>query len=203
MAAVATSDTAAREIRELHSDIMAALQSSLEKAVRIGELLAQRKAALPHGRFIPWIEAHLPFSDRTARNYMRLFRERDRWLKSESVSDLRLGAAYKLLAGPAVNEPRKLIVVPEIRDLLPPHSTPEYETLALNIQRWGCLDAIDVWEPHGIILDGHARYAICKRHGISFETRPARYGGSPRLTRTQAEIFRIEGQLSRRNHSPG
>lgn len=85
------------EIFKLHDEITGHLKQSLEKAVRIGELLSHTKEALRHGEFGPWIEKNVPFTDRTARNYMRLYSERDR-LKTETVSDLK--TAYRLLAAP-------------------------------------------------------------------------------------------------------
>ena len=85
------------EITELHNDIAGHLQQSLDKAIRIGELLAEQKQSLKHGEFTSWIAAHLPFTDRTARNYMRLHENREK-LKTETVSDLT--SAYKLLTAP-------------------------------------------------------------------------------------------------------
>ncbi len=85
------------EITRLHNEIIGHLQTSLEKAIRIGELLTEQKAALKHGRFLPWIKGNLPFSERTSRNYMRLYRERGR-LKTANVADL--STAYRLLTEP-------------------------------------------------------------------------------------------------------
>jgi hypothetical protein len=89
------SSPAIAEIRNLHGEIVAAAKTTLAHAVRIGELLADIKAGLNHGEWLPWCSTNLPFTDRTARNYVRLFQHRDR-LKSETVSDL--GDAYRLLA---------------------------------------------------------------------------------------------------------
>jgi hypothetical protein len=83
------------EIGKLHSEIIGHLKTSLAKAVRIGELLTEQKGSLKHGQFTPWIESNLPFTDRTAQNYMRCYRERDR-LKTETVSDLK--SAYRVLS---------------------------------------------------------------------------------------------------------
>lgn len=85
------------EINRLHREIDAALRTSLEKAIRIGELLAEQKAALRHGQWGAWVEANLSFTIRTATNYMGLYKNRNR-LKSETVSDL--AGAYRLLAAP-------------------------------------------------------------------------------------------------------
>lgn len=88
---------AAAEIIRLHGEIEAAYQTSLDRAIRIGELLAQQKEALEHGQFLPWVAEHLPFSERTAQNYMRVFSRRAE-LKSATVADLT--KAYRLLAPP-------------------------------------------------------------------------------------------------------
>lgn len=86
--------TRIQEIVRLHSEVAGLLRQTLEKAIRIGQLLSEQKQTLKHGEFTPWIEANIPFTDRTARNYMRIYRERDR-LKTEMVSDLK--GAYALL----------------------------------------------------------------------------------------------------------
>jgi hypothetical protein len=88
------SDKRAAEIAQLHKTLMCKLRASVVQAIRIGELLAEQKKLLNHGEFTPWIEANLPFSDRTARNYIRLYKERAR-LKSENVSDLT--TAYRVI----------------------------------------------------------------------------------------------------------
>ena len=85
------------EIITLHNEIDGQCRVILQKAVRIGELLTEQKAKLPHGEFTPWIETNLPFTVRTAQNYMKVYRERDT-LKSENVSLLTEG--YRLLQGP-------------------------------------------------------------------------------------------------------
>jgi hypothetical protein len=84
----------AKEISALHREIRWHARVTLEKAIRIGELLTQQKQALPHGEFTPWLRANVPFTERTATNYMRVFEKREE-LKSENVSVLR--QAYKLL----------------------------------------------------------------------------------------------------------
>lgn len=86
-----------KEITDLHNEIGGYIKVTLDKAIRIGELLSQQKEELKHGEFTSWIEDNLPFTDRTARNYMNIFRNRER-LKTETVSDLT--TAYKLLEEP-------------------------------------------------------------------------------------------------------
>ena len=50
------------EIGQLHNEIIGHLKTSLEKAIRIGELLSEQKDSLKHGEFIPWIKDNLPFA---------------------------------------------------------------------------------------------------------------------------------------------
>lgn len=88
-----------QEITQLHNEIGRYLKMSLEKAIRIGELLTEQKDSLKHGGFISWVKDNLPFTDRTARNYMMLFRHRDE-LKTETVSDLGVTGGYRMLTAP-------------------------------------------------------------------------------------------------------
>jgi hypothetical protein len=83
------------EIRQLHGEIDVSLRTTLDKAIRVGELLTEQKASLEHGEWLPWIETNCPFSERTARYYIR-FWERRGELKSASVADL--AGARKLLS---------------------------------------------------------------------------------------------------------
>lgn len=110
-----------REIVTLHSEICGLLKTSLEKAVRIGELLTEQKANLKHGEFGSWIKANLPFTDRTVRNYMSFYRNRE-LLKTESVSDLT--GAYRLIG-------KKSKVSEDFQERLSKVETPE-ECLSLR-----------------------------------------------------------------------
>lgn len=89
--------TSADEIRKLHGELLEAARTTLDKAIRIGQLLKGVRASLAHGEWLPWCERNLPFTARTASNYVRVFEDRDR-LKSETVSDLT--DAYAFLAAP-------------------------------------------------------------------------------------------------------
>jgi hypothetical protein len=87
-------DIEVSEICRLHGEIIEAGRTVLAKAIRIGEILTETKANLPHGQFTPWLKK-LPFAETTARNYMRLFRNRAE-LKTATVAGLT--EAYKTLA---------------------------------------------------------------------------------------------------------
>jgi Protein of unknown function (DUF3102) len=80
------------EINRLHGEINTAALTALQKAVRIGELLIQEKARLGRNNWLPWLEANVRFSQKTANNYMRVFVIRD---KLEAGSNLK--QALKLL----------------------------------------------------------------------------------------------------------
>lgn len=87
--------TTAQKINALHNDIESLLNQGINKAIEIGELLTAKKTELPHGEFGKWITDNLIFSDRTARNYMRLFENKDKALTAGNISE-----AYKMLAEP-------------------------------------------------------------------------------------------------------
>jgi Protein of unknown function (DUF3102). len=61
------------------------LKMSVQKAIRIGELLTEQKEFVGHGNFLSWINSNLDISERTARNYMSLFSYRD---KTANIADL-------------------------------------------------------------------------------------------------------------------
>ncbi|MGA2940276.1 MAG: DUF3102 domain-containing protein [Syntrophobacteraceae bacterium] len=86
-----------QEIVELHNQVFGHLKMSLNKAERIGELLKEQKKNLGHGNFTDWIQKNLPFTVRTAQNYMRLHRG-SALIKNETVSHL--SEAYRLLVPP-------------------------------------------------------------------------------------------------------
>ncbi len=64
---------------------------------------------------------------------------------------------------------KNLVIREELQNLLPHLSESEYAGLEADIVANGCLSAIVVWGD--VIVDGHNRYEICQKHGISFEVR--------------------------------
>jgi hypothetical protein len=96
--------TTVQEINRLHQDLQALAMQSLDHAIRIGELLSKVKTQLPHGRWIPWLNSNVKFSERTARNYISVFEHRMA-LKSARVADLT--EAYKLLGNRAATSTRE------------------------------------------------------------------------------------------------
>ena len=75
------------EIVALHGQILTTARTTLDLAIRIGELLATQKASLKHGEWLPWQKDNLPFNQTTASNYMRLFSNRG---KLATIANLEL-----------------------------------------------------------------------------------------------------------------
>ena len=90
--------------------------------------------------------------------------------------------------------PRELSVDDEFQSLIPPLSYDEYERLEKSIIAEGVRDPIITW--NGTIVDGHNRYAICKKHSIGFRTTEREFE-----SRDSAKIWIIENQFGRRNLS--
>ncbi|MCL2197554.1 MAG: hypothetical protein FWB80_01390 [Defluviitaleaceae bacterium] len=85
------------------------------------------------------------------------------------------------------------IIDPQFKEVIPPLSPEERSQLEHNIlESKKCRDAIILWE--GIIIDGHNRYEICTKHGITFGIREMEFA-----TREDAMVWIIENQLGRRN----
>ena len=82
----------ATEINSLHGELIGLFKKSVQTAVQIGGLLVDVKSELPHGEFSGWMSENISFSARTGRNYMKLYKNRDKVLEAGSISD-----AYKLL----------------------------------------------------------------------------------------------------------
>lgn len=81
---------------------------------------------------------------------------------------------------------------PEFRAIVPPLTEEEYGGLEASILGEGCRDGLVVWS--GIILDGHHRYEICQKHGISFRAVEKEFD-----SREEAKIWVITNQFARRN----
>lgn len=79
-----------REILQLKNDAGNAI-------LGIGQRLLEAKAMLPHGEWLPWLTEQVEFSERTARNFMRLARE---WTNRQALADLGAAKALTLLALP-------------------------------------------------------------------------------------------------------
>src|SRR5438477_13195410 len=102
-------DLAAR-INAAHQKVVRASASMVEHAIEAGNLLLQVKESLGHGRWLPWVETHCVFSERTAQRYTLIARGRKKLEgKYDTVADLSLGAICKLIqVKPATRKKSKL-----------------------------------------------------------------------------------------------
>lgn len=80
----------------------------------------------------------------------------------------------------------------EFKSLIPPLTSEEFEKLEESILNEGCRDSLVVWQ--GILIDGHNRYEICKKHNIEFSTVEREFED-----RNDVIIWMIQNQLGRRN----
>jgi len=56
----------------------------------------------------------------------------------------------------------------ELQAYIDPLTTDEYTALERSLLAEGCRDALVLWGD--LLIDGHNRYGICKKHGIAFNT---------------------------------
>ena len=79
-----------KELNDLHQQIEGKLRSTVQDAIRAGELLTQAKDKLAHGELGKWIENNCIFSSKTAYRYMGIYE-----YKSKIVTVTNLHDAYK------------------------------------------------------------------------------------------------------------
>jgi ParB-like chromosome segregation protein Spo0J len=82
----------------------------------------------------------------------------------------------------------------EFQNLIPPLTDEEFAQLETNILRDGIRDALITW--HGILIDGHNRYRIAQKHGLTYRTVEKNFAD-----RNDAERWIILNQFGRRNLS--
>ena len=87
----------------------------------------------------------------------------------------------------------ELTINNEFYNLIPPLSLEELSSLEASLKHEGCRDPLVVW--NNTIIDGHHRYAICNKYGISFNVIE-----KPELeTELDVKLWMINNQFSRRN----
>lgn len=85
-----------------------------------------------------------------------------------------------------------IIIDKEFKALIPPLTDEEYNGLEESILNDGCRDALVLWE--NILIDGHNRYEICKKHNIPFKTEIKELAD-----RDEVKLWMMKNQLARRN----
>ena len=61
-----------------------------------------------------------------------------------------------------------IVVNEELKAYIDPLTSDEYEALERSILVEGCRDALVLWGD--VLVDGHNRYGICRKHGLPFQT---------------------------------
>jgi hypothetical protein len=110
------------------------------------------------------------------------------------------------------NVKNNIVIIDELRDLIPALGVDEYAQLEANILKNGCRDALSIWETtHGnitknnenseesiyVLIDGHNRFDICKKHNISFNVQLLTF-----VDLQEVKDYMIDLQLGRRNLRP-
>ncbi|SFN03447.1 plasmid replication/partition related protein [Variovorax sp. OV329] len=61
-----------------------------------------------------------------------------------------------------------VVVNQELKAYIDPLTSEEFEALERSLLAEGCRDALVLWGD--VLVDGHNRYEICRKHGLPFET---------------------------------
>jgi Protein of unknown function (DUF3102) len=108
----------ATEINQLHDKFCEGLRTTLQHAIKCGELLVAQKEECKHGSWIPWLKANVKFNKKTANQYMRCYRKRE-MLNETLGSHLTLADAARLTSKPTQEELNELaqrwILVREVK----------------------------------------------------------------------------------------
>ena len=88
-----------------------------------------------------------------------------------------------------------IVVNPDLQAYIDPLTPEEYTALERSILAEGCRDALVLWGE--VLVDGHNRYGICQKHGITFQTVQ-----NTRFTSMEdVHLWMIEQHLGRRSVS--
>ena len=80
-----------------------------EKAIELGGRLDKLRRSLGHGKWLPFVEAHLSFSNKTAERYMNVYRNREELdAKFDNVSNFTLSDAYRITS-PGRRSPTRIV----------------------------------------------------------------------------------------------
>lgn len=92
----------------------------------------------------------------------------------------------------------KLKINPELKELLPALTESEFEQLEANILASPERVAVVVWKEKEVLLDGHNRYAVCRKHKL-----PYRVDQVSLPDMDAARLWVINEHLGRRHFSEG
>jgi pyruvate/2-oxoglutarate dehydrogenase complex dihydrolipoamide acyltransferase (E2) component len=88
-----------------------------------------------------------------------------------------------------------IVVNEELKAYIDPLTPDEYDALERSILAEGCRDALVLWGD--VLVDGHNRYGICRKHGLPFQTVQ-----NPRFQSMEdVHLWMIDQHLGRRSIS--
>ena len=93
----------------------------------------------------------------------------------------------------------EIIINQSLKDFILPLNKEEYYLLEMSMINEGCRDPLSVWEDSNgdfILIDGHHRYSICKKHDLRFEIQILKFDNIEGV-----KSWMIDNQLGRRNLS--
>ena len=119
-------------------------------------------------------------------------------------------ANNRILIGEQADELRpQIVILEELKALIPPLSTEEREQLEKNISEYGCREALLLWDTTAdkigeegnerrlVLIDGHNRHSFCDKNEIPFNILLQDFESME-----DVREFMIDNQLGRRNLSP-
>src|SRR5919107_1244500 len=71
-------DPVATRINRKYWEVESSARSTVEGAIELGGMLLEKKTALRHGEWLPWVRAYFEGSERQAQRFMQLYSERDK-----------------------------------------------------------------------------------------------------------------------------
>ena len=106
---------------------------------------------------------------------------------------------------------QQIIILDELRDLIPPLQEEESNQLEKNILAEGCREALLIWQTTAnvldttstqtsavyILVDGHNRYGICLKHKLNYKIHLISFDSLK-----EVRDYMIDNQLGRRNLIP-
>ena len=126
-------------------------------------------------------------------------------IMKEKTSDLRPS-----LLSSEENIKSQIVILDQLRDLIPPLTVDELHQLELNILKHGVKDPLSIWEttaaiaqiddsntPVFVLIDGHNRYDICKKNRLDYRINLLKF-----TSLDEVKDYMIDFQLGRRNLTP-
>src|SRR5215469_12065431 len=77
----------AEEINRLYIEIGEFALPVQERALRIGQLLSEQRKSLKRGQFLSWLETSIKVPRPTAYRWMKMYRDRDEFLKMRNLAE--------------------------------------------------------------------------------------------------------------------